>query len=72
MKEKIFNIISEIQKNKEQRHIVPSLALYSEIYNKCDIPLKDMETALNLLFAEGKIDYCTTINQIAFTIKKIS
>lgn len=72
MKENIFEIISEIQKSKEQRHIVPSLALYSEIYNKCDISHQDMEAALNILFAEGKIVYCMTINQIAFTINKIS
>lgn len=72
MKEKIFEIISEIQKSKEQRHIVPSLALYSEIYNKCDISHQDMEATLNILFAEGKIVYCMTINQIAFTINKIS
>lgn len=72
MKTKIFDIISEIQNSKEQKHIIPSLALYSEIYNKCDMSHNDMEAALNKLFAEGKIDYCMTINQIAFTIKKTS
>ena len=70
MKEKILETIVEIQKDKERRHIVPALALYSEIHNKCNVSHTDMGAALNSLFAEGRIVYCMTINQLAFTINK--
>lgn len=70
MKEKILKTIEEIQGDKEHRHIVPALALYSEIYNKCNMSHSDIEATLNSLFAEGKIVYCMTINQLAFTINK--
>lgn len=65
-KEKILNIIEEIQSSRETAHIVPPHVLTSEIINRgCSNPYKD----LNELYREGKIIFCRTINETAFTIK---
>lgn len=66
-KEKILAIIAEIQAEREAANIVPSHVLTSEIINRgCHHPYQ----AINELCADGKIDLCRTINDIAFTIIK--
>ena len=66
-KEKILAIIAEIQAEREAAHIVPPHVLTSEIINRvCHHPYQD----LNELCSEGKINWCRTINDTAFTIRK--
>lgn len=59
----IFRIIQNIQKGKENNHIIPSHVLFSEICNFCH---SDPRKELNRLFLEGKIIYFKTLNQLAF------
>ena len=66
-KEKILAIIAEIQAEREAAHIMPPHVLTAEIINRgCNKPYK----AINELCAEGKINWCRTINDMAFTIRK--
>lgn len=66
-KEKILAIIAEIQAEREAAHIVPPHVLTAEIINR---GFHQPYQALNELCEEGKIDWCRTLNDIAFTIKK--
>ena len=66
-KEKILTIIAEIQAEREAAHIVPPHVLTSEIINR---GFPQPYQALNELCDEGKIDWCRTLNDIAFTIRK--
>ena len=66
-KEKILDIIAEIQAEREAANIVPPNVLTSEIINRgCHHPYQ----AINELCAEGKINWCRTLNDMAFTIRK--
>lgn len=66
-KEKILAIIAEIQAEREAAHIVPPHVLTAEIINRgFQHPYK----TLNELCAEGKINWCRTLNDMAFTIRK--
>lgn len=65
-KEKILAIIAEIQAERESAHIVPPHVLTTEIINR---GFHQPQQALNELCAEGKIDWCKTLNDIAFTIR---
>lgn len=66
-KEKILAIIAEIQAEREAAHIVPPHVLTAEIHQqRIPAPYK----TLNELCAEGKINWCRTLNDMAFTIKK--
>lgn len=63
---KILAIIAEIQAEREAEHIVPPHVLTAEIINRgCHQPYQ----AINELCAEGKINWCRTLNDMAFTIK---
>lgn len=65
MKEKVFNTINGILKERDEAHIEPRHALLTEIINRgCKTPQK----ALNELFKEGRIKWHRTLNDIAFTI----
>ena len=67
-KEKILAIIAEIQAERESAHIVPHHVLTTEIINRgCHQPYQ----AINELYAEGKIDWCRTLNDTAFTIRNL-
>ena len=66
-KEKILAIIAEIQAEREAAHIVPPHVLTSEIINQ---GFHQPYQAINELCAEGKINWCRTINDMAFTIRK--
>lgn len=66
-KEQILAIIAEIQAKREAEHIVPPHVLTGEIINR---GFHKPYQALNELCEEGKIDWCRTINDIAFTIRK--
>lgn len=66
-KEKILAIIAEIQSEREAAHIVPPHVLTAEIINR---GFHKPYQALNELCDEGKIDWCRTLNDIAFTIRK--
>lgn len=66
-KEKILAIIAEIQAEREAAHIVPPHVLTTEIINR---GFHHPHQALNELCDEGKIDWCRTLNDIAFTIRK--
>ena len=64
---KILAIIAEIQAEREAAHIVPPHVLTAEIINRgFQHPYK----TLNELCAEGKINWCRTLNDMAFTIRK--
>ncbi len=67
MKEKILDIVRGLQAEREARHIVPPHVLTSEIINRgCHNPY----VAINELVKEGKLDWCRTLNDMAFTIRK--
>ena len=65
-KEQILAIIAEIQEERKAAHIVPNHVLVTEIINR---GFHQPQQALNELCAEGKIDWCRTLNDIAFTIR---
>lgn len=67
-KEQILAIIAEIQEERKAAHIVPNHILATEIINR---GFQQPQQALNELCAEGKIDWCRTINDIAFTIRNL-
>lgn len=64
---KILAIIAEIQAEREAAHIVPPHVLTAEIINR---GFQHPYQTLNELCAEGKINWCRTINDMAFTIRK--
>lgn len=66
-KEKILAIIAEIQAEREAAHIVPPHVLTAEIINQ---GFHQPYQAINELCAEGKINWCRTLNDMAFTISK--
>lgn len=65
-KEQILAIIAEIQEERKAAHIVPYHVLATEIINR---GFHQPQQALNELCAEGKIGWCRTLNDTAFTIK---
>lgn len=65
-KEQILAIIAEIQEERKAAHIVPNHVLAGEIISR---GVHQPQQALNELYAEGKIDWCRTLNDTAFTIK---
>lgn len=65
-KEQILAIIAEIQEERKAAHIVPNHVLAVEIINR---GFHQPQEALNELCAEGKIRWCRTLNDIAFTIR---
>lgn len=67
-KEQILAIIAEIQAERKAAHIVPSHVLTAEIINR---GFHQPQQALNELCAEGKIDWCRTLNDMAFTIRNL-
>lgn len=64
---KILAIIAEIQAEREADHIVPPHVLTAEIINR---GFPQPYQAINELCAEGKINWCRTLNDMAFTIRK--
>lgn len=64
---KILAIIAEIQAEREAAHIVPPHVLTAEIINR---GFQHPYQAINELCAEGKINWCRTLNDMAFTIRK--
>ena len=67
-KEQILAIIAEIQEERKASHIVPNHVLATEIINR---GFHNPQQTLNELCAEGKIDWCRTLNDIAFTIRNL-
>ena len=67
-KEQILAIIAEIQEERKAAHIVPCHVLTTEIVNRV---VHKPQQALNELYAEGKIDWCRTLNDTAFTIRNL-
>lgn len=67
-KEQILAIIAEIQEERKAEHIVPNHVLATEIINR---GFHQPQQDLNELCAEGKIDWCRTLNDIAFTIRNL-
>ena len=65
-KEQILAIIAEIQANREAAHIVPPHVRTSEIINR---GFHKPYQALNELVREGRINWCKTLNDMAFTIR---
>ena len=64
-KEQILDIIAEIQAERETEHIIPPHVLTAEIINR---GFHKPYQAINELCAEGKINWCKTLNDMAFTI----
>ena len=64
-KEQILAIIAEIQEKRKSSNIVPCHVLTTEIINR---GVHQPQQALNELYEEGKIDWCRTLNDTAFTI----
>ena len=67
-KEQILAIIADIQSEREAAHIVPHHVLTTEIINR---GVHQPQQALNELYEEGKIDWCRTLNDTAFTIRNL-
>lgn len=67
-KEQLLTIIAEIQEERKAAHIVPNHVLATEIINR---GFHHPHKALNELYAEGKIDWCRTLNDTAFTIRNL-
>lgn len=67
-KEQVLAIIAEIQSKRKAAHIVPNHVLATEIINR---GVCQPQQALNELYAEGKIDWCRTLNDTAFTIRNL-
>ena len=67
-KEQILAIIAEIQEERKAANIVPNHVLVTEIINR---GVHQPQQALNELYAEGKIDWCRTLNDTAFTIRNL-
>ena len=67
-KEQILAIIAEIQAERKAAHIVPSHVLTAEIISR---GFQHPHQALNELCAEGKIEWCRTLNDMAFTIRNL-
>ena len=67
-KEQILAIIAEIQEERKASHIVPNHVLTTEIINR---GVRQPQQALNELYTEGKIDWCRTLNDTAFTIRNL-
>ena len=67
-KEQILAIIAEIQEERKAAHIVPNHVLVTEIINR---GVHHPQQALNELYSEGKIDWCRTLNDTAFTIRNL-
>lgn len=65
-KEQILAIISEIQDKREAAHIVPPHVRTTEIINR---GFHKPYQSLNELVREGRINWCNTLNDIAFTIR---
>lgn len=65
-KEKILGIIAEIQAKREADHIVPPHVRTTEIINR---GFHKPYQALNELVREGRINWCKTLNDMAFTIR---
>ena len=66
-KDKILALIAYIQAEREAAHIVPPHVLTTEIIN---LGFHKPYQAINELCEEGKIDWCRTLNDTAFTIRK--
>lgn len=66
-REQILAIIAEIQAKREAAHIVPPHVLTTEIINR---GFHQPYQTINELCEEGKIDWCRTLNDMAFTIRK--
>ena len=66
-KEKILAIIAEIQAWRETAHIVPPHVRTTEIINR---GVHKPYQSLNELVREGRINWCKTLNDMAFTIRK--
>ena len=67
-KEQILAIIAEIQEERKASHIVPCHVLTTEIINR---GVHQPQKAMNESYAEGKIDWCRTLNDKAFTIRNL-
>lgn len=67
MKEKILSIVRELQDEREKAHVKPVHVLTAEIANKAG---GDPRPFLNELVQEGRVSWCRTINDVAFTISK--
>ena len=66
MKEKILKVVRKLQSEREAAHIVPPHVRTAEIINRgCSNPY----AAINELVYYGKLNWCRTLNDIAFTIK---
>lgn len=65
-KEQILAIIAEIQTKRETAHIVPPHVRTTEIINQ---GFHKPYQALNELVREGRINWCKTLNDMAFTIR---
>lgn len=67
-KEQLLAIIADIQSSRNAAHIVPCHVLTTEIINR---GIHNPKQALNELYAEGKIDWCRTLNDTAFTVRNL-
>ena len=67
-KEQVLAIIDDILSERKAAHIVPCHVLTTEIVNH---GVHQPQQALNELYTEGKIDWCRTLNDTAFTIRNL-
>lgn len=58
--------IDEIIEERKANRRFPYVAMFNDIASRCNMNIDDIKKELNALFANKVVDYCHTINQIAF------
>lgn len=65
LSETVYSIIEGICKEKQDKHIVPSYALYSEVSTRLH---KQVGEAINQLIKDGRLTWNKTLNDKAFQV----
>ena len=63
----VLELIRRLQREREERHIVPSHVEFAHLMNEAS---KEIRQELNALYQEGKIDVKETINGKAVFVKE--
>lgn len=63
----ILELIRRLQREREERHIVPTHVEFAHLMNEAS---KEIRRELNSLYQEGKIDVKETVNGKAVSVKE--
>jgi len=67
-KEEILSKIQDIIKEKEEKKEHPTHVMINELYDSCNMPMKELKHILYDLVKRGRINYGHTINSIYFKL----